>query len=458
MKKVEAVDERRVRIIRDGEVGAGPVLYWMNRDQRVQDNWALLYAQAQARDRSQPFGVLLTPYRARVGDNSRQAAFLLAGLQELAADLRRLHIPLFLLPHGSMTALKAFIVEHGIALLVTDQSPLREARRLVNRVVSRISIPVHQVDAHNIVPLWVVSDKQEFAAYTIRPRLNRLLPEFLTDFPTVGRQQRAWPTDVPAPDWTAVAAQLGADSSISLPLAPGSAAARQRLDQFCGVGLARYGQWRNDPTADAQSLLSAYLNSGQLSAQRVALEVRHTTPPDDSQEAFLEELIVRRELSDNFCWYNEHYDALAGFPEWARTTLQEHQSDPRDYLYSRQQWEAAETHDELWNAAQIELLSTGRIHGYMRMYWAKKLLEWSATPEDALATGLFLNDRYALDGNDPNGYVGVAWSIGGVHDRPWMERDVYGRIRYMNANGCARKFDVSGYIRKCRAQQVMMSS
>lgn len=138
--------------------------------------------------------------------------------------------------------------------------------------------------------------------------------------------------------------------------------------------------------------------------------------------------------------------------------MQEHQSDPRDYLYSRHQWEAAETHDELWNAAQIELLATGKIHGYMRMYWAKKLLEWSATPEDALATGLFLNDRYALDGNDPNGYVGVAWSIGGVHDRPWMERDVYGRIRYMNANGCARKFDVSGYIRKCRAQQVALSS
>jgi deoxyribodipyrimidine photo-lyase len=159
-------------------------------------------------------------------------------------------------------------------------------------------------------------------------------------------------------------------------------------------------------------------------------------------------MIVRRELSDNFCFYNEKYDLFEGFPAWARESLSAHRQDIRPYLYELSNFEAAETHDPLWNAAQIEMVVRGKMHGYMRMYWAKKILEWSHTAQDALATAIYLNDTYSLDGRDPNGYAGIAWSIGGIHDRPWFERDIIGKIRYMNYNGCRRKFDVDAYIAK----------
>jgi deoxyribodipyrimidine photo-lyase len=192
--------------------------------------------------------------------------------------------------------------------------------------------------------------------------------------------------------------------------------------------------------------LSPYLHFGQIASQRVAWEVRRAEAPAEAKQAFLEELIVRRELADNFCYYNPAYDQVAGFPAWAQQTLDQHRRDPRDYLYELPDWEAGRTHDDLWNAAQLEMVRRGKMHGYLRMYWAKKILEWSATPEEALATAIYLNDRYELDGRDPNGYTGVAWSIGGVHDRPWGERPVFGKIRYMSRAGCQRKFNVEQYI------------
>jgi deoxyribodipyrimidine photo-lyase len=180
----------------------------------------------------------------------------------------------------------------------------------------------------------------------------------------------------------------------------------------------------------------------------VALEAERFGDNIKSQEAFLEELVVRRELSDNFCFYNEDYDRFRGFPEWARTSLDKHRDDPREYIYSLEAFERAATHDPLWNAAQLEMVKRGKMHGYMRMYWAKKILEWTESPERAMEIAIYLNDRYQLDGRDSNGYAGIAWSLGGVHDRPWRERPVFGKLRYMNFNGCKRKFDVRAYIAK----------
>ena len=197
-----------------------------------------------------------------------------------------------------------------------------------------------------------------------------------------------------------------------------------------------------------QSDLSPYLHFGQIAPQRVAWEIQQSDAPREAKQAFLEELIVRRELSDNFCWYNPDYDKFSGFPEWARKTLDQHRLDQRDFLYSLEEFEPGRTHDALWNAAQLEMVSRGKMHGYMRMYWAKKILEWTNSPEEALEIAIYLNDRYELDGRDPNGYVGVAWSIGGVHDRAWAERPVFGKIRYMSLAGCKRKFKVDEYIAK----------
>ena len=229
---------------------------------------------------------------------------------------------------------------------------------------------------------------------------------------------------------------------------PGELAASKLFKDFLENRFDRYAEDRNDPNKNALSNLSPYLHFGQISAQRVALTVQQFFQKNPSAEAFLEELIVRRELSDNFCYFNPKYDSFNGFHDWAKQTLNQHRKDKREFVYSIEEFEEAKTHEDLWNAAQKELIITGKMHGYMRMYWAKKILEWSKSPEEALRIAIYLNDKYELDGRDPNGYVGCAWSIGGVHDRAWAERQVFGKIRYMNRNGAARKFDLNSYIKK----------
>ncbi|KAG6510082.1 hypothetical protein ZIOFF_024138 [Zingiber officinale] len=219
-------------------------------------------------------------------------------------------------------------------------------------------------------------------------------------------------------------------------------------DGFLTKRLKSYDSDRNDPVKPrALSGLSPYLHFGHISAQRCALEarkLRNSCPK--SVDAFLEELIVRRELADNFCYYQPHYDSLQGAWEWARKSLMGHAKDKREHVYSREQLEKAQTADPLWNASQLEMVHCGKMHGYMRMYWAKKILEWTNRPEEALSIAIYLNDKYELDGRDPNGYVGCMWSICGVHDQGWKERPVFGKIRYMNYAGCKRKFNVEGYI------------
>ncbi|MDD5644415.1 MAG: deoxyribodipyrimidine photolyase, partial [bacterium] len=229
---------------------------------------------------------------------------------------------------------------------------------------------------------------------------------------------------------------------------PGEKAALRTLRNFIKNGLPGFASQRNDPNMGAESNLSPYLHFGQISAQRAALEINKSPASKEAKEAFLEELIIRRELADNYCLYNKNYDNPAGFPDWAKKTLSEHKKDKREYTYSLKQLETAGTHDALWNAAQLQMLKTGKMHGYMRMYWAKKILEWTESPEQAQKIAVYLNDKYELDGRDPNGYAGIAWSIGGVHDRAWGERHIFGKIRYMSYNGCKSRFNTAAYIRK----------
>jgi deoxyribodipyrimidine photo-lyase len=414
---------------------AGPVLYWINRERRVRDNWALLHAQHIAMERRAPLHVVFCLVPSFLGATLRQYDFMLRGLQELERDLLDLNIS-FTLVLGSPVDMLPRIAE-GASIVITDHEPLRIKKQWVQAVQQTLRAPLVRVDAHNIVPVWTASSKREFGAYTLRPKINRLLPRFLTEFPAVVRHPFGEATA--SVEWNTVWSSLKVDTSVSpvTRITPGERAAQAALQDFTGR-IAQYAEHRNDPTKQAQSGLSPWLHFGQLAPQRAALTVK--------DDAFLEELIVRRELADNFCHYEERYDDVAAFPEWAQRTLNDHREDPRAYTYSYEQWDAATTHDELWNAAQRQVQHTGTMHGYMRMYWAKKLLEWSRSPEEALAIGIALNDRYQLDGRDPNGYCGVAWSIGGVHDRAWFERPVLGKIRYMNAAGCARKFDVKRYI------------
>lgn len=432
------------RIIKAVEKTAstGPVVYWMSRDFRVKDNWTLLSAQAKALELKQPLAVYISFAPEALLANERQVEFLKASLGELEQNLSKKNIPLFV-NYSQQELLPELIKKKSISNLFCDFLPLRHQRDFLNHLAQQTECNIYQIDNHNIVPCTVASDKKEFAARTIRPKINRRLDEYLTDYPklknhpydfdvtSIKKYQKIEPTKFNSKYFT-----------------PGEKAAQKVMDNFFAHHFNRYAEERNDPNAGVVSDLSPYLHFGMIAPQRVALVAQNYIDQIASFESFFDELVIRRELSDNFCYYEKNYDNISGLPDWAKLTLDEHRSDPREYIYSTEQFENAETHDPLWNSAQKELVITGKMHGYLRMYWAKKILEWSHTPEEALAVAIYLNDKYELDGCDPNGYVGVAWSIGGLHDRPWFEREIFGKVRYMNYNGCKRKFDVNAYIRR----------
>jgi deoxyribodipyrimidine photo-lyase len=417
----------------------------MSRDQRTDDNWALLYAQEQSFQRRQPLLVVFCIAKSFLAATKDHFNFMIKGLQEVNKNLQVLQIPFVFLEGEPDQMLPHFIEKVEAGLLVTDFSPLKTAKAWKAQLGKQLSIPFIEVDAHNIVPCREASDKQEYAAYTIRPKIHKKLEGFLVEFPKLEKQTFPLsPNSIEA--LKSLNANIFNDHSPANPFYPesGQEAAKRHLKKFLTYGLPRYDK-RNDPNVNACSGLSPYLNFGQISAQRVALEVLKTDIP---AAELLEELIVRRELSDNFCYYNENYDHVNCFPSWARKTLEEHRKDIREYLYSLEELEHAKTHDNLWNAAQIQMVKTGSMHGYLRMYWAKKILEWTPSIEDALSHAITLNDKYQLDGRDPNGYAGIAWSIGGIHDRAWAERHIFGKIRYMAYDGCKRKFDINQYILK----------
>lgn len=440
--------EVRSRLVAAGQERPGPVAYWMSRDQRARDNWALLFAQSVALHRGSPLVVVFCLAPAFPGAALRHYDFMIRGLAQTADDLAAKGIGFTLLEGEPKDEIPAFLQRIGAAALVADFDPLRVKREWLRAVTGAVSVPVFEVDSHNVVPCWLASPKQEFAARTFRPKLERLLGEWLHEFPPLKAHPHPWRGGSPAPDFDGALRRLEPDRSVPPVgwISPGARAARAALAAFVKKRLPAYDTRRNDPTLDGQSGLSPWLHFGQLSAQRVALEVRAAVAPDADRAAFLEELLVRRELSDNYCLHQPHHDSFEGLPAWARKTLDAHREDERPHRYSPEQLEAGATRDPLWNAAQRELVAGGKMHGWVRMYWAKKILEWTGSPEEAIREALRLNDRYSLDGRDPNGCVGVLWSVGGLHDRPWGERAVFGQVRYMSLPGARRKFDVDAYI------------
>jgi deoxyribodipyrimidine photo-lyase len=425
----------RYRDLSHHTVGQGPIVYWMNRDQRVDDNHALLTALTLARKHDQIVHILfvIAPSFGHLSLDFESPIyrFMGLGLKYLVRRAKALNLHLTIQRGDPLVVVPTFLAAVKAGLLVTDFSPLKQMRFWRESVAASINVKTIEVDAHNIIPAWVTSDKQEWGAYTIRPKIHRLLPSYLLPFPDIPAQSNG---------------TINIEESILawLERLPDNHDPVLAMRDFITKRLPDY-HFRNNPNLDATSHLSAYLHFGQLSAQRLALEVRASSHPS---EEFLEEMIVRRELADNYCLYNPDYDSPKGFPDWARKTLLKHQLDRREYIYTNEQFEQAKTHDPVWNAAQSQLLQTGYMHGYMRMYWAKKILEWTPNVETAFAIALSLNDKYQLDGRDPNGYTGIAWALGGVHDRPWGERPVFGMIRYMNMAGLKRKFGIDEYIAK----------
>lgn len=372
----------RVFKLNDKEITEGDIIYVMSRELRLEDNWAVLFGLELAEKYSRHFKIIINLPKY----SKAQEPFLMEGLNFFSKNLALSKIDFEISKE----------IPKATGALIFDFNPLDTTSGLC----SKANFACFEIDSHNVIPARFISQKQEFSAATLRRKIYANLAGFLTEFPN--------PFDFKT--YTAY----------------------EKLQDFIDNKLDNYAEFKNNPEKDVTSGLSPYLHFGFISSQRIALEVIKSNAVRGNKEAFLEELIVRKELADNFCLYGKSYNTFDGILTWARETLNAHRSDIRSYIYSLNQFEHAQTHDVFWNKIQQNLLKNGKIHGYLRMYWAKKILEWSKTPENALKTAIYLNDTYALDGNDPNGYVGILWSIGGLHDRPFTNRFVTGKIRYMS--------------------------
>ena len=438
----------RSRVLHKGKQIKGPILYWMSRDQRVSENWALKYSQDIALQYKEPLIVCFCLQPSFLGATLRQYDFMMKGLKEVNKKLKELNIP-FLLKLGRPSKVIVEIInDYDISFMISDFSPLNIKKEWNKTIIENIKIPFHEVDTHNIVPCWISSSKQEYAAYTLRKKMKPKLKKFLDPLPTMKTHPFNLDKFENPVSFGKIFDKLDVDTSIKPVswLKSGEKAALVTLNEFLEDRFSQYNEKRNDPNKDVLSNLSPYLHFGQISAQRVVLEADKIQPLRDLKGTFYDEIIVRKELSDNFCYFNSDYKTVNSFPDWAKETLKVHKNDKRKYNYSLEEFESAKTHDDAWNAAQLEMVNIGKMHGYMRMYWGKKILEWTESPEKAMNIAIYLNDKYELDGRDPNGYTGIAWCIGGIHDRAWRERKIYGKVRYMSYNGLKRKFDVQKYI------------
>lgn len=429
------VAPERVRLLNDAPArsGARYVLYWAQIHRRIDFNHGLAYAVELANRLKLPVLVYegltsLRPFAAKRFDE-----FILDGVPDNAKRAAELGLGYEFFHRAAAGDANDVLYRWAkdAAALVTDDFPGYMARGHNASVPAKIGIPYYAADSNCIVPMACIP-KQEYAAYTIRPKIHRLLEEYLQPF-EMEKVKHRW-----------------AGERAAIPEAPGTGggrkAALRRLRHFLEQGLSRYAQHNREPMADATSRMSSFLHFGHISALEIALAVREYAAEHKLiVPEFLEQLIVRRELAFNFAQYGPDPRSLSALPDWARETLRKHDGDKREWVYTRRQFEDAATHDALWNATQKELLRDGVIHGYQRMYWGKKIIEWSASHQDALDTMIYLHDWYALDGRDPNTYTNILWCFG-LHDRPWTERPIFGMVRYMNLAGMQRKTNVRAYI------------
>eukprot|EP00534_Pseudo-nitzschia_fraudulenta_P007712 CAMPEP_0201150512 /NCGR_PEP_ID=MMETSP0851-20130426/11645_1 /ASSEMBLY_ACC=CAM_ASM_000631 /TAXON_ID=183588 /ORGANISM="Pseudo-nitzschia fraudulenta, Strain WWA7" /LENGTH=658 /DNA_ID=CAMNT_0047427197 /DNA_START=470 /DNA_END=2446 /DNA_ORIENTATION=- len=502
---------QRTRVLTETEIASGDrkskdnggcVLYWMQRDARTVDNWGLLLAQHLAHAKKLPLRVvhvLAAPHpcddESETNDDKengdkppplesmptteRHGKFLLGGLRCVHDELREKHVPLDIVHYsGSKNnprdeannphVLEGFLEEHNPALVVCDTNVLRQARRwnespALRETLDAIGVPLYQVDAHNVVPVWYASPKREVGARTLRSKLHKVAEECLqnNDYKsgsvpefTGNKFPGATSEELGEFDYESHKAFLNWDDSVKSVLKeePGTTGGIQKFEEFTSSGLRSFSMLRNDPNnEDVCSGLSPWFNHGHLSFATCMRGLRKHNRDAEGKASFVEEGFVRRELSDNFLWYApDAYDTIEAGAQWAQDSLELHSYDPREYIYTLDEFESGKTHDDLWNAAQLQVVRTGKMHGFLRMYWAKKILEWTSSPSDALGYAQYLNDKYALDGRDPNGFCGVAWSIFGNHDMGWKEREIFGKIRFMNYNGCKRKFKVDQFVKKHR--------
>src|ERR687898_2811383 len=446
------IQEERVRRLNEKEIAEGEyVLYWMQEAQRAEYNHALEYAVQRANELGQRLLMVFGLTDGYPEANLRHYAFLLEGLQDVKEELKQRNIK-FIVRRGSPDEV-ALDAGKNASLIVCDMSYLRLQKKWREKVAEGADCLVVQGETEVVVPVELASNKQEHAARTLRPRIQEHLDEFLVGLEPTAVEKQSLNMKDDGLDLSDVGEILDAmklDRSVA-PMSHlyrgGTSEAKKILERFLESRLDTYVENRNQPQTDDVSHMSKYLHYGHISPVYVAQKIRGSGGPAEDMDSYLEEVIVRRELSMNFCHYTPDYDSYSCLPEWAKKTLEEHADDEREYEYSREQLENSETHDEYWNAAMREMVHTGYMHNHIRMYWGKKILEWSSSPREAYATTLYLNNKYFLDGRDANSYANVAW-VFGQHDRGWKEREVFGKVRYMSAGGLERKAQPARYVEK----------
>jgi deoxyribodipyrimidine photo-lyase len=445
------------------------VLYWMQMYKRTTHNHALTWAIRKANELDFPLVVYegLKYYYPWASD--RLHTFILEGVEEKKREFERLGIRYIFYLQKDESSPKNTVARlaKDAALIVTDDFPCFIIPGHNRRIAERAEIPVHAVDSNGIIPMSKF-DKEEYAAYTIRPKVKKLLPTYFKPYKedSIGKDSTSLEVNCPetqvvssnsaTSETSATIRNLVSECDIDHTVKPspiyhgGTVNGRVRLKKFIEEILPDYDTARNKPERDGSSRLSSYLHFGFLSPLEIALAVRDAAAPQEAKDAYLEELIVRRELSYNLTYRNPNYDSLDVLPAWVHATMREHIGDERQITYSLEQLEAGETHDELWNAAQREITATGETHNYVRMLWGKNVIGWTKSYETAFETLVHLNNKYCLDGRDPNSYAGILWCFG-KHDRPWMERAVFGKMRYMTSASTGKKFDSKKYIEWTRS-------
>jgi deoxyribodipyrimidine photo-lyase len=431
------------------------IVYWMQRAERALDNPALDIAIEVANALDLPVLAYFSAISNFPQANLRHYVFLNQGLADIEEDLQQRQIG-FIVRRPPNNSLQTLLAEVNAAMVIGDENPCREPERWRKVLAGRLRIPYWTVDADVVVPSGLFQ-KRMYALHIFRPKLYAELPKFLVPQPNA-KPQREWKPphsldSFPVREdltngWKTLDRSVGPVESFT----GGTHSAVKRLQDFVSKDLAAYDQKRNHPEVDGTSRLSPYLHFGHIGPITIALAVEKAFKdgkvPQAARDSYISELIGWRELAVNFVKFTENYDSFDCAEPWARKTLMEHARDRREHLYSIEQLERSETKDELWNAAQTQMVKFGWMHNYMRMYWAKKILEWSPDPAKAFDTCVTLNDRYFLDGRDPNGYAGIAWSIVGKFDRPWFDRPIFGTIRYMSGASTGKKFDSKKYIKK----------
>ncbi len=399
----QTINPLRIFELNNKPIRNGEIIYLCEREIRVKDNFALQFALQKSEELNLPLKIIHPKINY---DYQQKQEFIDNQIDQAKIQFRNLG-----LDFEVIEATPARIFEKiPPTLLIIDFNPILKRDYLKNA-----DFKIYEIDGHNIIPARFVSSKQEYSAATLRTKIYYNIYPFLTEFVNLTSDK------------------VEADNI---------------LEDFINNKLQYYSVNKNNPSLNVTSGLSKYLNLGFIASQRVALEILKSGVSDINKETFLEELIIRKELADNFCLHAHSFKDFSSIPNWAKMSLDNHKYDIRPYTYSLEILEKANTHDKLWNATQTQLIKEGTIHGYLRMYWAKKILEWMSTAEDALKAAIYLNDKYAYDAPSANGYVGILWAIGGLHDRAFADYPVTGKIRRMTYDSMKRKYNLSNYIKK----------